>query len=121
MKNGKILVSLGIGLIIFIVIIYLVTKNSSQPNNTPNGTNNTPNGTNNIFTSNPFQTLLTGTNTSLQNLFNANATSGAYNISLPSYINGGSTINSSNPNAPTLDLTALPKGCSIDNYLYGTC
>lgn len=133
-KNGKVLVSIGIGLIIVIIIAYLLIKKGSNNPTSVGGSN--PLFANSVLSSNPFQTLLTGKSSSIwQNLFNANVTSGGYNITLPSYISGpsikGSTpaINTNynpqtlavHPQSPTLDLQYLPKGCSIDNYLLGNC
>ena len=122
MKNKKYLIGIVIAVVIVIVIIYAVIKNKAS--GTPSsllGQNSNFNASGaGIFSSNPFQTLLTGTGATWQNLFNSNATSGAYNITLPSYISSN-PITSANPNAPTLDLQYLPKGCTIDNYLSGNC
>lgn len=119
MKSGKVIISVGIGLIVVIIIIYLVMKNGSS---TPAGISTNPllaNGSN-VLGSNAFQTILTGANSTWQSLFNSQATSGAYNITLPSYISS-TPITSTNANAPTLDLQYMPKGCTIDNYLAGNC
>ena len=113
MKNKKYLIGIVFAVAIIIVIIYAVIKNNASKT-TPNAS-----GTD-IFTSNPFQTLLTGAGATWQNLFNSNATSGAYNITLPSYISSN-PITSANLNSPTLDLQYMPKGCTIDNYLSGNC
>ena len=113
MKNKKYLIGIVIAVVIVVVVIYAVIKNSAS------GKPSNASGTG-IFSSNPFQTLLTGSGATWQNLFNSYATSGAYNIMLPSYISSN-PITSTNPNAPTLDLQYLPKGCTIDNYLSGNC
>ena len=112
MKSKKVLISVGIGLLVVIIIIYLIIKEKAS-----NGTNS---GNSSILTGNAFQTLLTGAGTSWKNLFNANVTTGAYNITLPSYISSN-PISSPITNAPTLDLQYMPKGCTIDNYLAGNC
>ena len=118
MKSGKIILSVGIGLIVVIIIVYLVMKNGSS---SPTGNvNPLLANSSNVLGSNAFQAILTGANSTWKSLFNSNVTSGAYNITLPSYISS-TPITSSNSNAPTLDLQYLPKGCTIDNYLAGNC
>lgn len=131
MKNKK--TGIAIAIIVFIALIILIYFLSKSNSTTLNGAgagsilNNLPGnltgaGFNGVFTSNPFQQVLTGANSTWQSLFNSNATSGAYNITPPTYINGGKTLTSNyGSSAPTLDLQYMPQGCAIDNYLAGNC
>ena len=125
MKNKK--TGIAIAIIVFIaliILIYFLSKSNSNNPENPGGilNNLTSSAYNGVFTSNPFQQVLTGANSTWQSLFNSNATSGAYNITPPTYINGGKTLTSNyGSSAPTLDLQYMPQGCTIDNYLAGNC